>query len=312
MKVKLVWAATCLIWGTLWLAIKIGLRDLPPLSFAGLRLVVALAVLLPLLVARGTPLPRRGRDWAIISGTGLLLLGINYALVFWGARHISSGMAALLQSSTPLFGLAFARRLLPDERVGVHKLLALALGVAGVAVIFSDRLVVVGGEGLWGCAAILGGALSVGLAYVIVKAYGRHIETTALTAGQMLFGAVPLLIIGPAVEGSPTDFRWSAASVVALLYLALAGSVVAFRLNYWLLARTDSTSVMLIAVVEPLLATALGAIVLGERVTPQLLAGGACILASAGLVMSGGGRRSRDDEAAQVAAGLGRVHTISS
>lgn len=291
MKVKAVWAATCFIWGTLWLAIKIGLRDLPPLSFAALRLVVALAVLLPLLAARRVRPPWRARDWAVISITGLLLLGLNYALVFWGTRHISSGLAAILQSSTPAFGLLFTRLLLPGMTAGVEKLFALALGVLGVAVIFAGQLGANGGVGLWGCAAVLGGAFSVGLAYVVVKAHGSHIEATTLAAGQMFFGALPLVILAPAVEGSPAAFHWSASSVGALLYLALAGSVVAFRLNYWLLERMEPTAVMSMAVVEPLLAAALGAIVLGERVTPQTLAGGVCILLSVVLVMILEGRR---------------------
>src|SRR5215207_6756712 len=129
MKVVLVWLLTCLIWGTVWLFIKVGLRDLPPLSFAGLRLAVALCVLLPLLALRRTPLPRTRREWALIASTGLLLLGANYALLYWGARHISSGLTAVLQAATPAFGLVFARRFLPGERVTPAGIAAIGLGV---------------------------------------------------------------------------------------------------------------------------------------------------------------------------------------
>src|SRR3712207_6442642 len=117
MKVLLVWWVTCLIWSTVWLFIKLGLRDLPPISFAGIRLVVAVLVLLPLMLAQGTPLPRGRRDWTLVAVTGLILLTLNYALVFWGAQHISSGLTAVLQATSPAFGLAFVGYYLPGERV---------------------------------------------------------------------------------------------------------------------------------------------------------------------------------------------------
>lgn len=310
MKVKLVWAGTCLLWGSLWLFIKIGLRDLPPVSFAGIRLTLALAILLPVAVATRTRFPRRGRDWLMIFCTGTLLLGLNYGLVFWGTRYVTSGLAALLQSSTPLFGLIFARLLLPRERVGFRRVIALALGLAGVAVIFSGQLGLRGGRGPWGCVAVLGGGASVALAYILVKAYAAHMEPTALAAGQMLCSAPLLLAAGYAIEGSPAAFRWSPAAVGALLYLALVGSVVAFWLNYWLLHRMGPTAVLLGAVVDPLVAAAVGALVLGERLTPETLAGGTCVLLSAWLALAGGsggeGARCRT-QGTSTATGGGRV-----
>ena len=136
MKVLFVWIVTCLIWSTVWLFIKLGLRDLPPISFAGIRLFIAVAALLPVIMVQRIRLPRKGRDLFLIAVTGLLLLGLNYALVFWGAQYISSGLTAVLQAVTPAFGLAFASRFLPLERITLLKLCALGAGVAGVAVIF--------------------------------------------------------------------------------------------------------------------------------------------------------------------------------
>jgi drug/metabolite transporter (DMT)-like permease len=286
MKVLFVWLASCLIWSTVWLFIKLGLRDLPPVSFAGLRLVIAVVVLLPVLFVKRAQLPRRSRDWLLIAVTGLLLLGLSYALMFWGAQHISSGLMAVLHSTTPAFGLAFASYYLPDERITVLKLCALGLGVAGVSVIFSDQLQVAGWLALLGSMAVVAGAISVAFAYVLVKAYGSHLPPTVLTAGQMLSGLVPLIIFGFAMEGSPLNFRWTATAVASLLYLALAGSVVAFWLNYWLLKRMDTTKVLLMSLLEPLLAVLLGAVVLGETLTGRTLLGGVCILFSVVLIFS--------------------------
>lgn len=293
MKVWFVWIVTCLIWSTVWLFIKLGLRDLPPISFAGIRLVIAVAALLPVIIVRRITLPREARDLVLIAVTGLLLLGLNYGLVFWGAQHISSGLTAVLQAVTPAFGLAFATYYLPYERVTPLKLCALGLGIAGVAIIFSNQLQIAGWSAISGCLAVVGGAVCVAFAYVLVKAYGSHLHPAILTAGQMLCGLVPLLIFGFVKEGSPLTFRWTPTAVASLLYLALAGSVAAFWLNYWLLKRMDATKVLLMSIAEPLLAVLLGAVVLGEALSWRAALGGLCILLSVGLILPRRGTRQQ-------------------
>jgi drug/metabolite transporter (DMT)-like permease len=291
MRVLFVWVVTCLIWSTVWLFIKMGLRDLPPVSFAGIRLVIAFAALVPVIIVQRIRLPREARDLLLIAVTGLLLLGVNYGLVFWGAQHISSGLTAVLQAVTPAFGLAFASYYLPHERITLLKLCALGAGIAGVAVIFSNQLQVTGWLALAGCAAVVGGALCVALAYVLIKAHGSHLHPTVLAAGQMLCALVPLMIFGFVKEGSPLSFNWTFRAVVSLLYLALGGSVAAFWLNYWLLKRMDATKVLLMSIVEPLLAVLLGALVLDETLTRRTLLGGACILVSVWLILLRRGAR---------------------
>lgn len=286
MKILLVWLVTCLIWSTVWLFIKLGLRDLPPVSFAGIRLLLAVVILLPVIAVRRIPLPRGRRDLGMIAVTGFLLLGLNYALVFWGAQHISSGLTAVLQAATPAFGMAFTGYYLPRERVTPLKLCALAAGIGGVAVIFSNQLQIAGWPALWGCVAVTGGALCVAFSYVLVKAYGGHLHPLVLTAGQMICGLVPLLIFGLAKEGNPLGFRWTFTATLSLLYLTLAGSIAAFGLNYWLLQRIDATKILLMSIVEPPLALLLGVAVLGETLTERVLWGSACILLSVALIMS--------------------------
>jgi drug/metabolite transporter (DMT)-like permease len=279
-----IWWITCLIWSSVWLFIKIGVTDLPPISFAGIRLLIALAVLIPILVVRRVPLPARS-DWPLVAATGWLLLGINYACTYWGAQYVSSGLIAVLQAATPAFGLCFGHYLLVDEPFSFRKLAVLALGIAGVAIICADRLHVSGQAGLAGAVAVACGGAAVALGYVLVKARGSHLEPAAIMTGQMACAVVPLMTYGLLHDGNPLAFQWSPRALSALLYLALAGSVAAFWLNYWLLKRMGATKVLAMALVEPLIALLLGAIVLHETVTPMAGAGGACILASIWLLM---------------------------
>lgn len=105
-----VWLGLCAIWGSTWLAIKLGLRDLPPLTFAGIRFAAAALVLFGVAALRGLRLPTAARDWRLLAYTGLLTITVNYALVFWGEQYISSGLAAVLSATVPLFGLPIAHR----------------------------------------------------------------------------------------------------------------------------------------------------------------------------------------------------------
>jgi drug/metabolite transporter (DMT)-like permease len=279
-----VWWLTCLIWSSVWLCIKIGVGDVPPATFASARLVVALFVLLPILALRGVPLPRQRRDWRLIGVTGVLLLGLNSAFLYWGAQHVTSGLSAVLQAATPAFGLLFARALL-HERVTAWRVGGLALGVAGVAVIFADQLTVSGPAALWGSLAVTASALCVALGYVVVKKHGTHLRPIELTTGQMLVGLVPLLLIALAREGNPLAVPWTPRALAAVAYLALAGSVAAFWLNYWLLSRIGATKLLAMSLVEPLVAVVLGAAVLGEALPAGTAIGGACILASTWMVL---------------------------
>jgi drug/metabolite transporter (DMT)-like permease len=285
MKLLIVWLAVCLIWSTVWLFIKLGLNDIPPFSFAGIRLIIALSVLLPVMFVQRKPLPRKRRDFVLIALTGLLLLGLNYGLLYWGTQHISSGLTAVLQSATPIFGLVLAHYLIPGERITLLKLFGLGLGIAGVAVIFFNQLQLAGWTAFLGCVAVVVGAICVAISYVLVKAYGTHLHPTTLITGQMLCGLIPLVTLGFITEGNPLTFHWTLTAVVSLLYLALAGSIAAFWLNYWLLARMDATKVMLMGIAETLIAVLLGAVILGETITVRTLIGGACILLSVWLVM---------------------------
>lgn len=273
-----VWLVLCLIWGSTWLFIKLGLADLPPVGFAGARFVIASAVLWGIVAIRKPALPKGIRAWAFLALTGFLAFSLNYGLLFWGEARTSSGLAAVLQATIPAFGLVVAHLLLPKDRMTLPKVLGVALGIAGVAVIFSDRATLAGPGAIRGGLAIVLGAFAVALSNVLVKARGGAYDPVTLCAVQMTFGMLPLVAGGIALEGSPLAFRWTPRAAFSLLYLALVGSVVAFLLFYWLLRRMDVTKVLLISLVTPVLAVALGAAVLGERLGAGAFLGTAMIL----------------------------------
>jgi drug/metabolite transporter (DMT)-like permease len=278
MKARLVWLILCGIWGSTWLFIKLGLADLPPFTFAGIRFVIACAILLALIGIRRLPIPRTRADWILLAITGILSFGFNYGLVFWGEQYVSSGLAALLQATIPAFGLVFAHFHLPGERLSWSRIGGVILGVSGVGVVFSNQLAIAGRQAVAGCAGLIFGSMCAAYANVLVKAYGKHLDPAILSAGQMFVGLLMLFAVGIPLEGNPFHFRWTPMAFVALFYLAIVGSVIAFLLYYWLVLNMDVTNSMLIALVTPVVAVILGMIVLDEEIGWRTLLGGAMII----------------------------------
>ena len=278
MKARLVFLLLCGIWGSTWLFIKVGLEDLPPLTFAGIRFVIACIILFCLIRLRGISLPSTRRDWGLLAATGVLSFCLNYGLVFWGEQYISSGLAAVLQATLPAFGLVFAHLHLPGERMTWTKIVGVVLGFSGVVVVFSNQLAIAGGKALAGSVALVLSAFFAAYSNVLVKAYGRKLEPAILSGGQMFFGLIPLLLIGIPLEGNPFHYHWTPMALVALLYLAVVGSVIAFMLYYWLVHNMDVTKTMLISLVTPVVAVVLGMVVLGEDLSWRTIAGGIMIM----------------------------------
>lgn len=284
-RVAAVWIITCLIWSTVWLFIKIGVRDVPPVTFATMRLLIAILVMVPVTIASRTPRPRHAREWGWVLVTGVILLGVNYGLLNWGLQHISSGLTAVLQAMTPAFALVFAHLLLPDERMTPRKVLGLSLGVTGIAVIFWDQLNF-GGRAFAGSVSVTLGAVCVAFAYVVVRRTIRHLHPSVITSGQMVAAFVPLLAYATLVEGNPFAVQWTRPALMSAVYLALLGSVLAAWLNYWLLSRVGAVNLLVMGLIEPVIAVMLGAWFLGESMNGRAFAGGAIIIVSVALTMA--------------------------
>ena len=277
LRLLVVWWIACLLWSSTFLAIRVGLAEIHPFTLAWTRLAIALAILTPIVVVRRDIQSVGLIDVRRVAAAGLLLLGVNYSLLFWGAQFIPSGLVAILQSGTPLLALAFACAA-GQERVTARKLFTFTLGVVGVTLIFGSEVLTSGRTALTGVAAVLGSSVCVASAYVWMKSYRGRIPPLAMTTIQSGAAVVPLLCLALLTDGVPAPARWSVATWAAVIYLAVAASVVAFWLNYWLLARMDASAMLMMGVAEVPIAVLLGAAILGERLPAGTFVGGTCVL----------------------------------
>lgn len=281
----IVWLILCLIWGTTWLFIKVGLEDLPPLSFASIRFIVALLIVGAIIFVKKIPLPQTAAQWRLLAVTGVLQFSINYSLVFWSELYISSGLAAVLQAMIPVFGLVLAAVYLPQEKITWLKITALLIGIAGVSIVFVEQLYIENFMAFAGSVGIVIGAFTAAFASILTKAKGGSMHPATLVFGQMLCGVFPIIVIALFKEGNPLKYEYTGLAIISILYLSVLGTVLTFWLYYWLLDKIESTKAMTIALVTPLIAVVCGSIFLGERMLPQTLIGGLLILTSVGLIV---------------------------
>jgi drug/metabolite transporter (DMT)-like permease len=278
------WLTLCVVWSSTWLAIKIGLRDLPPISFVAIRFLIAIIVLLAVSIGHTRLLPLRRNDYAVLAITGILMFAVNYTLLFWAELHVSSGLAAVLQATIPIFGMIFAHWMLPDEPIRFQKLAGAMIAIGGVSVICGRLLGFNGSLAFWGGMGVVIGAASAAYANVLVKARSIQLGPAMLAAWQMIFGTAPLLVLGFAVDGNPARFHWTATSVFCVVYLAVIGSALTFLLLYWLLPRLTVAQLQSISLITPPGAVMLGWLLGGETFPISSLLGAALVLAGVWMI----------------------------
>ncbi len=261
----------CLIWGSTWLGIKIGLEDSPPFLSSAARFLIASSFLYILIRIKRLTIPKN--NWSKIIIPGFLSFGLSYGLDYWGIQYIASGLAAVLFASLPFFMAIFAHYMLQDEKLSWIKLLFLSLGFLGVVIIFWDQIHFTNSfKSILGMLAVIGAAISAGLSGVFTKRDLHAVDPIVIACFQMIVGTIFLLLVGFSFE-KLSDFKITSKSMGALIYLAFFGSILAFVTYFWLLKRIEATKLSLIAFVTPMLALILGALVKQEKITPNLLLG---------------------------------------
>jgi drug/metabolite transporter (DMT)-like permease len=299
-RIPVAWLTLCVVWSSTWLAIKVGLRDLPPISFVAIRFVIAAAILVLVSAGRVRLTPSRRSDYATLAFTGILMFSLNYTLLFWGELRVSSGLAAVLQATIPIFGMIFAHWLLPDEPLRLQKLLGAFVALGGVMLICARLLSFNGPLAFWGGVGIALGGGAAAFSNVIIKKRAIEVAPAMLAAWQMIFGVIPLLILGVWVEGSPARFHWTSMSIFCLLYLAVIGSSLTFLLLYWLLPRMSVTNLQTISLITPPGAVMLGWALGGERFPLWSLFGAVLVLVGVWLLF----RRIKDRHSMEAAAAV--------
>jgi drug/metabolite transporter (DMT)-like permease len=270
--------ALSLLWGGSFLFAEVALRELPPFTLVALRVGLAAVMLHAILAARGGRMPRGGRAWAAFLTMGALNNALPFCLIVWGQTQIASGLAAILNATTPLWTVLLAHFLTRDERMTPQKACGVLVGFAGVAVMLGPALLAGMGAGALARFAVLAAAVS----YALAGIYGRRFAAMGLpplvtAAGQVTASALVLVPLAIVVDRPWELALPEPATVAAVLGLAMLSTALAYLLYFRLLASAGATNLLLVTLLIPVSAILLGALLLGERVAPGQLLGMALI-----------------------------------
>ncbi|NIX75817.1 DMT family transporter [Microvirga sp. c23x22] len=276
-----------IVWGGSFLFVGVAVRELPPLTIVALRVVMAALALQVVLRGMSVALPKARSVWLAFLGMGILNNAIPFTLIVWGQSHIASGLASILNATTPLFTVIVAHYLTADERLTGRRLAGVIVGFIGVAIMIGGAAMKALNADVFAQLAVLGAALS----YAFAAVFGRRfkamgIQPMVTAAGQVTASSALLLPLSLMVDHPWTLAVPSTSAIVSLVSLALVSTAFAYILYFRLLARAGATNVGLVTFLIPVSAILFGVMLLGESLEPRQIAGMALI--AAGLILIDG------------------------
>ncbi len=258
------------IWGSSYLFIKVAVAEVPVLTLVGGRLLVSAAILWGLLPILGHSIPRKRSLWGAYAVMGFFSGTLPYALISWGEQTISSGLAALLQATMPIFTVIMAHFFAADERMTPKGVLGVMAGFVGVGILILPDLREGVQANVFGQLAVVVSSVSYAGAAIFARGHLRGQSPLVSTMGQMTMGAVFTLPIALWVDRA-SGLSPSLPAIGSWLALTVLGTVVAYVIYYSLIERTSATFVSTVTYVIPVFGLILGALVLGEQLNGFLL-----------------------------------------
>ena len=281
-KTLLAFAIIYFVWGATYLAVRVGVREVPPFLYAAMRFVIAGLVLYAWMLARGERSPS-GREWLSAFLLAVLIFVLDYGLLFWAEQRVPSGIAAVMLATIPAFMALSEITILGTQRLTLRLALALAIGLCGVGVLVI-RSLNLGGEPIDAAGAVA--LIIASISWSVSSALSRKLplpSSKVMSSGaQMLAGGI-LLALTSAALGEFRGFHPSAVSLeawLALLYLIVAGSIVAFTAYVWLIHHESPTKVGTYAYVNPVVAVLVGYFFGGEALGARTILGTVLVLIS--------------------------------
>jgi drug/metabolite transporter (DMT)-like permease len=281
-RMALSFFAIYVLWGTTFLAIRIAVEEMPPLFAAGARFFTAGVLLYGFMRLKGETKPT-SIQWRNLAIMGLLMFVAEYGPLFWAEKYVPSGIVSVLAATLPLLTMVLEMFVLRQQRLRPMAVAATLLGFAGVAVLLSPN----GRQhfGLVPCLAILAGAITWSLGSVLTRSMDLPASRPLTAGAAMMLGGSGLLVLSAAFGEMHPWPHISMRGGLALLYLIVCGSLLAFTAYVWLLGHMPATRVASHAYVNPIVAVALGYFVAGEIITTRTVAGTVLVLTSVFLIL---------------------------
>ena len=292
-KTLLAFAIIYFVWGSTYLAIRVGVREVPPFLLAAMRFLSAGLLLYGWMIARGERSPT-GRQWTSASLLAILIFVLDYGLLFWAEQRVPSGVAAVMMATIPAFMALSEIIFLRTQRLTVRLMLALLIGIGGVAVLMSSSLNL-GGAPIdkVGAAALIVASISWSIASVLSRKLPLPPSKVMSSGAQMLAGGVFLALTAAALGEFRSFHPWaiSRGAWLSLLYLIVAGSIIGYTAYVWLIHHESPTKVGTYAYVNPVVAVLVGYFLGGETIGLRTILGTLFVLISVVVITVTGAKK---------------------
>lgn len=263
MRNIILWVLLAFIWGSSYLAIKIGIESIRPLTLVAMRMLIGTIILLVILRAQRLSLPRDLASWKVLTISGLFGSIIPFSLISYGELHVESGLAALLMGIAPVVTILLAPLAHKDDRLTKHSLIGIGFGIIGLLVLFGPAVLNGFGRHIIGQLAVLGAALCYAFTTLYVRKYA-NLPAVTMSAGSMLIGTIIIvsaaLILDPPLAGNlPSLPSWSAA-----VYLGIFPTALATWIYFYLVPQLGAARMSQINFMVPVVGAFLGIVFLNE------------------------------------------------
>ncbi len=267
----------CLIWGSTWLAIRVGLESLSPVISGGLRFTLASFFVLVLMKIKKIKLQTDSKSIKLYLILAFFSFSIPFGLVYWAEQFIPSGLASILFAVFPFYVIIFSRIAMPEMKISSEQIFGVIIGFIGIVTIFAEDLKFDLSNNILGMLAVLISSGIQGGIAVIIKKYGGHLNPLSMNFVPLLIAGLVMILTAFIFEKS-SEWIFDIKAFGSIFYLALFGTVVTFTTYYWLLKRINVVILSLSTLITPIVAVFLGWIILGELFSLQDLIGSGLVL----------------------------------
>ncbi len=273
LKIYLGLAAICLIWGSTWLALKLGLESFPPLLGSSIRFGLAAVILFFIVTIRKDRFPENRQEWFVICFSGIFSFGLGYSFVYSAAQFIPSSLSSILFTTYPFWVSIWGYFLLKETTFTPVKIGGIIIGFIGIVIIFGRELSWSSENGWVGMTLVLLSAMVQAMSLIFIKKWASKVSPFQLNFLPMAIGSSLQFIVSVANENwSHVKFDFLGISMI--LYLAIFGSVIVFVIYWWLLSKVQAVTLSLSAFITPITAVILGIWVAGEHLSFWVYFGG--------------------------------------
>lgn len=267
----------CLIWGSSWAAVKIGLETVPPIFSVALRLLLASTFLGAVIAVNKINLPRDRNFWILVLIMCITSFSVPFTLIYWAQLQINSGLASVLFATFPFWVALLSHFFLPDERIVHTRLFGIILGFIGIVVIFNDGFQTIGQYHLICMFAIVVSAILQAIGLVVLRRFGEHTNPIMLNFWSMLLSAL-LLLSASIIIDDYSNVSLTINAVGSLLYLSVFSTAFTFVMYFWLVKHIDAILLSLSAFITPIIAVFIGTVIMEENMTGSLYFGSSLVL----------------------------------